>query len=584
MAKLTRGKLPSFSFDKAIPLAAETRLHFLWPSLVVSLIALATVLGFYLQVPDNLFALQIFYYQFITHEIVGSVVALLILLVALFLAPRVPLRVVEQAVAGLARHPLVVIGVAVVILSLLTGLVYHHHPLALDEYAPVFQARIFAAGKLWTSVPTELVSRLIPPFFVNVFFMVSPQDDGSSRVISAYWPGFALLLTPFAKLRVPWLLNPLLAGATLALLWHVSRKLFPDPLAPGWALLLTLASPAFIVNAISYYSMNAHLLLNLLFAVLLLEPKGHRVFLAGLAGSLALSLHNPVPHTLFALPWIVWLAWRPGRVRKIGLLALGYLPLVLLLGVGWLVLRTQFRADLLAAAGGSAPATGVEGVLARVQGLAREFIGLPDLEILWARYIGYLKVFLWAVPGLPILAFLGWFRQRENTACRLFAWSAVLTVVGFLLIPRTQGHGWGFRHFHYAWATLPLLATAALSSRRWALGADRRSSWIRVVGVTAILSLVVGNAVRLRETEGFIRRQLAQVPQVQGNGRQVVFLDLHDGYYVADLVQNDPFLEDRQWRLLSRGQAQDEAWIRSNFPEARRVYAKDGTSVWQVGE
>jgi len=45
------------------------------------------------------------------------------------------------------------------------------------------------------------------------------------RIVSTYWPGFALLLVPFSALRVPWLLNPLLGGATLVALCGFNSRL-----------------------------------------------------------------------------------------------------------------------------------------------------------------------------------------------------------------------------------------------------------------------------------------------------------------------------------------------------------------------
>jgi hypothetical protein len=65
-------------------------------------------------------------------------------------------------------------------------------------------------------------------------------------------------------LGVPWLLNPLIGGGTLACIWHLARRLLSTDEAAGWAVILSAASPAFFINAISYYSMSAHLLASLL--------------------------------------------------------------------------------------------------------------------------------------------------------------------------------------------------------------------------------------------------------------------------------------------------------------------------------
>ncbi|MFN2166903.1 MAG: hypothetical protein ACK2U9_11670, partial [Anaerolineae bacterium] len=153
-------------------------------------------------------------------------------------------------------------------------------------------------------------------------------------------------------LGVPWLLNPLLGAGSLLLVWRLTRDLVADRSAPGWALLLALASPQFTVNAISFYSMPAHLFFNLLFLWLLLRRGWRTALGAGVVGSVALTLHNPVPHLVFAPPWILWLclerrAWR----RGLALLA-GYLPLSVVLGIGWLLVRSAVAGGEGAAEGG----------------------------------------------------------------------------------------------------------------------------------------------------------------------------------------------------------------------------------------
>src|SRR6185437_7921307 len=139
----------------------------------------------------------------------------------------------------------------------------------------------------------------------------------SGAVASMYWPGLALLLTPFTLLGVPWLLNPLIGGATVRAMHRLARQFFVGEEAVGLVVLLTVASPAVTINAISFYSMPAHLLANTLFVVLLLRRTLAAALLAGIIGSLALALHNPVPHLLFALPWIGWLAVQPGGWRLV---------------------------------------------------------------------------------------------------------------------------------------------------------------------------------------------------------------------------------------------------------------------------
>ncbi|OLC74436.1 MAG: hypothetical protein AUH83_09805 [Deltaproteobacteria bacterium 13_1_40CM_4_68_19] len=464
-------------------------------------------------------------------------------------------------VSALARDPRAFIVCATAALAASALLVYRAHPLSMDEYAPLFQARVFARGSLIAQVPAELVPRLVPP----VRWFIEASADG--RLVSAYWPGFALLLTPFAWLGVPWLLNPLIGGATLFAIWRIAARIWPGTAAPGWALLLAAASPAFAVNAISLYSMPAHLLASLCFALLLLEPTRRRLVLAGAVGSLALTLHNPLPHTLFALPWIAALALRPGRLRNLPALAAGYLPGVLLLGVGWFWVRAQV---------GAAEETAARGAEAAVGSLARLAFALPSLGSLWHRVMNLSELALWAVPGLLVLACLGAWWRREESTVRLLGASAALTLVGYMFVPYDQGHGWGYRYFHAAWGALPLLGAAALEHA--SAGAILR----RTVLAAALGSLIAANAMRFSQARGFIDGQLRQIPTAPAPARfEVVFLRLDRGYYTIDLVQNDPFLDGSRWVLLSGGSDEDARFM-TRFPNARRVVRTAVAELWQI--
>ena len=501
-----------------------------------------------------------FEYLFLRNEPTAAWLSCAIILGAALAATGVRSLPDRMFVARLARDPRAFIACITAALIACALLVYRGHPLSMDEYAPVFQARIFARGALVAHVPPELVQRLIPP--IRWFIEASP--DG--RLVSSYWPGFALLLAPFAWLGAPWLLNPLIGGATLLVIWRIARALWPDTAAAGWAVLLTAASPAFVVNAISLYSMPAHLLASLCFAALLLDPTPRRLFLAGAVGSLALTLHNPVPHTLFALPFIVALAVRPGRVGKLGALAAGYLPGIALLGAGWFWVRAQIGGNPETVAGGA----GALSVLTRLA------FALPSASSFWSRGVNLAELALWAVPGLLALACIGAVWRRSEPAVRLLTASALLTAVAYVFVPYDQGHGWGYRYFHAAWGVLPLLAAGALEHPR-AVAPLRKTALIG-----ALASLLLANGLRLGQVRSFIDSQLRQIPSAPAPARlEVVFLRPDRGYYTVDLVQNDPFLDGSRWILLSRGPDED-ARLMARFPGARRVVRTTVGELWQA--
>jgi len=503
-----------------------------------------------------------FEYLYRTHEPIAAwLCAVLVLLAAAAAKLRGDPR---HFVAALARRPHLFVAAATVALAAAAVLVYRQHPLSMDEYAPLFQARIFAAGALAAKVPPDMVDRLVPPF--RWFIEASP--DG--HLVSAYWPGFALLLTPFVWLGAPWLLNPLLGGASLYLMWWIARRTCAAEDAPGWAVLLAASSPALTVTATSYYSMGAHLCASLAFAALLLEPTPRRLALAGAVGSLALALHNPLPHALFALPFLISLAMRPHAWGNLSVLAVGYLPGTLLLALGWLWVQCQV---------GVCANGPTHGSIAAFTGELWQFaFRLPSSELLWARAAGLLKLVLWAVPGLLPLAWWGARERVHHAWWRALAGSAALTLLGFLFVPYDQGHGWGYRYFHSAWGTLPLFAAAALSAT-----VPRREALRRTMLAAGLASVVVLNGLRLAQVRAFIDGQLAQIPPAApGAGFEVVFVHIDAGYYSVDLVQNDPFLRGRRWVLISRGRREDERWIQRTFPSAQLRSRTPVADVWRM--
>jgi len=196
-------------------------------------------------------------------------------------------------------HLITVVTAAVALLALGAIFIYHNNSFSMDEYAAVFQAKVFATGRLTAQLPPSVVDWLIPPGF-NGSFLVASRTTG--QAVEAYWPGFSLILASFELLGIAWLCNSTLAGIALFLVHRITFEITADRRAAGWAVLFTIGSGAFAAYAISYYSMQAHLTANLLFVWLLLKPTPYRAFGAGFVGSLALVLHNPFPHVLFAAP------------------------------------------------------------------------------------------------------------------------------------------------------------------------------------------------------------------------------------------------------------------------------------------
>lgn len=484
------------------------------------------------------------------------VTALICILAAAWKYPRPALIVV----GFLARHPLrVALGTAAAI-SLLAILVYRVYPLSMDEYSAVFQAKIFAAGRLFAQLPPKAVDWLVVRGF-NGSFLIASSDSG--KALEAYWPGFALLLAPFEFFKVPWLCNASMAGLTILLIYRITKEITGDWLAPGWAMLFTLASAAFVGEAISLYSMPAHLTANLLFVLLMLKPTAPRALAAGLVGSLALILHNPLPHALFATPWIISMALDPRQRRYLLFLALGYLP-GLTIGLGWLFLRADIRLS------GSGAVSW--------RNIAGDAFVWPSVALINMRVAALVKLLVWAPPGLFLLAVLGTIRCRGNQHVRLLMQSALLTFVGYLFVRFDQGHGWGYRYFHSAWGAIPILAACAISKE-----SEKQPRLVAFAGAAAMLSLVSTMPLQLGQIDQFMTQHLAQLPKSIVPGDNIFFVHPKGGFYVADMVQIDPLLRDRNLILVSRGKQLDTELVQENWPTAVKVFSGLSSDQWYLG-
>lgn len=127
-------------------------------------------------------------------------------------------------------------------LILFTALVtLRDFPNSADEYSYLISAQIFSEAKL--SVPS-------PPH-KEFFTFIHVINDG--RFFSKYPPGWPLILAGGALLGIPWIVNPLLAAATILLMRRVLRENVSVRSA-NTAAILVFMNPFFIFNSASYFS------------------------------------------------------------------------------------------------------------------------------------------------------------------------------------------------------------------------------------------------------------------------------------------------------------------------------------------
>ncbi|OGA54317.1 MAG: hypothetical protein A3G25_09915 [Betaproteobacteria bacterium RIFCSPLOWO2_12_FULL_63_13] len=538
-------------------------------SVVVTIFCLGFIVRHGLGVTDP-YSVPIFWHLLIDQDYWAALLIVLLLGVALLPRNNGPTMAVVRA---FAMHPNIVAAVAFVALSAGAVFAYHDYPLSMDEYSVRFQSEIFAAGKLRGHYPRELLDWLIPGPFQKSFLIVSRP---TGEVVSYFMPGFALLLAPFAFLGIPWACNPAIGALSLVAVHRLAREICASEEAGGWAILFALASPAFSINAMSYYSMSANLLFSVVYTLLLLRPIPGRALAAGLLGGYALAMHSPPPHMLYAAPWIIWLLIRRD-LRCLVALALGYMLFAGALGVGWLQLLGDLRSSGAAHTAASSTAATGPYALRWLAGIGR-IVSLPDANTVLARVGGLVKLWVWAVPGLPLLAWFGFVSARADPRYRLLLASAITTFFGYWLIHADQGHGWGYRYFHTAWGVLAVLAAAAMI--RVPAKCSDGPRLVALVGVVALGSLLFSTSLRVMQVNAFIERHLGQVPLADLSKAQVAFIDTSQGYYTIDMMQNYPGLKSKVLFMVSHGPRENSEMAHRLYPAARRAAVGAWGELW----
>jgi hypothetical protein len=325
-----------------------------------------------------------------------------------------------------ARGRIVALIGAPLITALLVAinqLVLLDFPNSGDEYVYLYQARTYAAGRLWHAAP---------PVADLFSFNYIAHDAG--RAYGTFPPGWPLLLAAGLWLGLPAaLVNPVLGTLTLALVWRLGERLH-GPRVAVLATALVAVSPFFLFNAASYFS---HTLCGAL--------------LLGAAGLAARDDRTPlwVPLAVgLLIGWAVVTRYLTG--------VLCGLPVVLWLlrpGVDWR------RATALVIAGGLPWAAGLLAYNQAITGDPLRLTTTPLTYSLWFRdgfvlrgadilATHVLRYLLWTPPAL-VVAYLMALRHAPSRLCRGWLdWLPVLMAGVLYFYVERGGNQYGPR-FHY---------------------------------------------------------------------------------------------------------------------------------------
>jgi hypothetical protein len=228
---------------------------------------------------------------------------------------------------------IVVLGAlfAFTVTNAISWVFFRHVPHINDELGYLFQAKIFALGKLY--VPS--------PCGGDGFSFTHVINNG--RWYSQYPPGFPLILLLGLAAGAPWIVNPLLAAASIFTFYHLGREMYGD-CEGRLAAVLGALSLWFLLTSSTMLSHTASMLFFTLFLLFLLRSLKAPTVLNGLVagGSLGLAfLIRPFNVAAVSLPWVLYYGIRLLRRPRAAWRNLAGFAAVLLIAAGGLMVYNQ---------------------------------------------------------------------------------------------------------------------------------------------------------------------------------------------------------------------------------------------------
>lgn len=405
-----------------------------------------------------------------------------------------------------------------------------------DEQMAVFDAMIFASahlvapiGELWRDHSDAL----------NTTFLYPAIHRGAW--VSAYLPMNAAIRALVGLLTgLPELTGPLWTALGAFALWGCIRRLWPGNREVVWVgMLLYALSGQILLTGMTAYAMPAHLTLDLVWLWLFLGRRLSFDLLALAVGFVAVGLHQPLMHPMFAAP-ILLLPVLERDWKRAGLYFFGYL----LIGLFWF-LWPDVMWHAVQSAPDARPPVGVDYLSRLSETVTRNgWVAIPLMLLNLARFVA------WNHPLLLPLAAFGLLRPNGATArfslqMALFAGVALTFVVMMAILPY-QGHGFGYRYLHGLIGNVILLALFG-----WEFLRNRSPRWQAMLTRSSLVVAVVLIPAQLWFAHEFYAAFAGPTHRIGTIDADYAVISASDAPFAADLVLNRPALDNRPIRLVA---------------------------------
>ncbi len=361
-------------------------------------------------------------------------------------------------------------------------LVFAGNPHLVDEMAQLLHARAFAVGRLALPPPQPLEAFLIIHTWVT-----------EAGWVSQFPPGQTVLFAIGFLLNAEWLVNPVLGGVGVALVYLVARGLYGVGTARAAAVLWAVSAWVMFMSASYMNHVGAVTFALAAWAVLWAYPApgARRFAAAGLLIAFATAT-RPLDGVAAALPVLMWIASEK-RWRGVLPFVLGGLPVAL----AWGLLNWRLYGHPL-----TMGYTAVWGPELRL-GFHVDPWGDPFTPLVALSNAGvairrlHIYMYEWPVPALLLLAVWALVARHRSR-------SDLIVAVGLVAAPLLYFFYWhsGYRfgpRFYYAAAPMLVIGLARAWRWAWVLAKRARSRVLRwdVALVTAAVVVLLWSWVGL---------------------------------------------------------------------------------------
>jgi 4-amino-4-deoxy-L-arabinose transferase-like glycosyltransferase len=497
-------------------------------------------------------------------------------------------RLLDLAAAGAAVA-------AVVVTALFASSQLERIPHVQDSVANLFQAKTLALGRFSVPKPPLLDFFMFDNFHAHNHFVLA--YDG--RWFGIYEPGWPILLAIGVKLDAGWLVNPLITGADLFLIYLIGREAYGRRTALIGAL-LALSSPFFLFLGGDYMAHAATLLYLCGFAALFVRwvrrsepwtaPIQHaRILLVPAGFLLAMGFATrQADAIMFALPLVFLVPVRQWKhqIRAVGWLAAGAAaPLLFLLAYNWNLTGNPLKSPYTLVDSwnrlGFGKGIGFTGNFTLAQGLWNTSYNLESLMTHLFGWPFYVTLALAAIPFVTGRA------SRWDVSFALSALAIMLVYVAYW----GDGVMYGPRYYYAALPWFVLLTARGLEELfRWLLrlpvGISRdRLAALTVTGLIVMLLLVCDLNVYIPAQiplyPGYNYSSAAPFDAVSKAGihHAIVFVaNPENGWYAYGIPfsANSPLLDNDV--LFARDLGTKDRQLMRLYP-GRTAYLLNGTTV-----